>query len=193
MDEADEEFTGENRRHLQIIKEFNKKYDALHYVLLYPRGQNSWGFYMPQAVSNRDKKYKPPVPHKIRTANTDEELLQICMEYGLLMECSRSAKIQQIKEYEIAMKKVTSYSFLSCSMLTYLLFEQLQKLDSMNKAEHLDEFKSIAISTIAETLNVSNDLNEIIEGYCLSHCEHEGISEDSWRSVVIYYCKLFNI
>jgi len=107
-DEADETFDGDQRRHLQIINEFNKKYDALHYVTLLPRGQNTWGFYMPQEIpKSTDKKYKPRKPFRDHTCSTNVKLENLCNEYGLLIECPREARIQQIEEFEKFRDEVT--------------------------------------------------------------------------------------
>jgi len=100
-DEADETFDGDNRRHLQIINEFNKKYDALHYVVLFPKGQNTWGFYMPKEIpESSDKKYKPPKPFRDHSDSNNAELEALCTEYGLLIECPREGRINQIQQYE---------------------------------------------------------------------------------------------
>ena len=109
-DEANEKFDGDQRRHLQIINEFNKKYDALHYVVLLPKGQNTWGFYMPQELPpSTDKKYKPPKPFRDHTCCTNTELEVMCYDYGLLIECPREAQIEQIKQMETFRDKVNIF------------------------------------------------------------------------------------
>lgn len=109
-DEEDDHFHDDERRHLQIIKEFNKKYDALHYVLLFPKGQNSWGFYMPQVLPEQpEKKYRPPIPHRVHRDDSNEELVDFCDEYGLLLHCPRAARIKQVESYEIFRQKVRHF------------------------------------------------------------------------------------
>ena len=114
-DEEDETFEdNDQRKHLQIISEFNKKYDALHYVLLFPKGQHTWGYYMPQEINETDaKKYKPPIPFRDHSDDSNTELEVLCKEYGLLIECPRQARINQIEKFEKFRTKVTNL-FISC-------------------------------------------------------------------------------
>ena len=111
-DVENERFDGDQRKHLQIINEFNKKYDALHYVILFPQGQNTWGFYMPQEIPDCNaKKYKPRKPFRDHSCSTNMELERICADYGLLVECPRESRIKQITKYESFRDEVRYQAF----------------------------------------------------------------------------------
>ena len=107
-----DEFNNGSRKRYQRINEFNKQYDPLHYVVLFPAGKMSWGFYLPRETSiQTEKKYCPPTPRYDHRCDSEDRLQQLCSSYGLLVQAPREMKIKQIEQYETYQRKVTKIIF----------------------------------------------------------------------------------
>ena len=83
----------------QIINEFNAHYDPLHYVLLFPTGQLSWGFYQPRKIQPHPKKtYFPPFYTKTWKMHSEEDLRDICKIEDLCPYVRNKHLIKQLQE-----------------------------------------------------------------------------------------------
>ncbi len=100
----------DSKKKYQSINEFNKQYDPLHYVLLFPAGQMSWGFYMPRETQvHPDKKYFPPVPGYDHRTDSDDTLEELCNAYDLFTAGPRACKIKLLTKYDKYKQKVTFF------------------------------------------------------------------------------------
>ena len=136
---------GMNQKAYQIINEFSAHYDPLHYVLLFPTGQLSWGFYQPRSIApNPNKKYFPPPYRNSFKGRSEEALRQLCSENNLYPYVRKKYLIKQLQEFTQWQKKVHIsyfYSIFSRKDFTH-------KFSVYNFFLHLNNRKDIYINGV---------------------------------------------
>ena len=77
---------------------------------------------MPQEIpATNDKKYQPPKPFRDHSCSTNMELEELCDDYGLLIECPREAKVEQIRSYE-SFRDQVHFVISKMSLFLYIFF-----------------------------------------------------------------------